>query len=264
MGFRQGKLQHAYLLHSRPYRDNSRLLNVFTRDEGHISVIAYSSSKGKNNKAGFLQPFAPLELELKGDGPLKILGQVEYAQKSLALKQQQLYSAFYINELLVRLLPENINADSLFATYAQTLHALNEGHPIEPTLRYFEIALLEELGQGLDFAVVDELALQHTQSTIPDNAEDEFALKEPSAMYFNQGEYYYHYRSEQGFILAENYREARYPGSHLQCIGELELTDANVLKTCKQLMRQLLNLQLGGKPLHSRRLFANYLNKGKT
>ncbi|NMP17670.1 DNA repair protein RecO [Thalassotalea sp. Y01] len=250
------QLQRAYLLHSRPYRDNSRLLNLFTENDGHIGVIAYTSSSGKNAKAGQLQPFAALELELKGDASLKTLSKVERAEKSLMLQQEYLYSGFYLNELLVRLLPENIAANELFYLYAQTLNALADGQAMEPLLRRFEMTLLQELGQGIDFSELQQMAEALDVPT-------EGHVAQPDAGYSSGNELFYHYRSQSGFVVADNSKEARYASSHLQQIGLGNLSQPDVLLTCKRLMRQVLNQQLGDKPLHSRSLFASHLNKGK-
>ena len=98
--------QSAYLLHSRPYRDNQSIVELITEHEGKVSALVYIGKSAKSNKKALLQPFSPLSIVLKGKSSLKNLSRVESASKSITLSGNYLYSGFYINELLVRLLPE--------------------------------------------------------------------------------------------------------------------------------------------------------------
>ena len=106
MKTREIQLHRAYLLHSRPFRDSSLLVNLLSEEHGHVSAIVYVGNSKKSNKKGLLQPFACLQIELKGQGDLKTLSRLEHAEKSINLTSHHLYSGFYLNELMVRLLPE--------------------------------------------------------------------------------------------------------------------------------------------------------------
>ena len=239
-------LQKAYLLHSRPYRDNRLLVNLLTEENGHVSAVVYvgkGGSKGKSaNKKGLLQPFAKLDVELKGNGALKNLSKVENAEKSLPLESDYLFSGFYLNELMVRLLPENIELESLFEFYQTSINQLANKDQIEPILRQFELTLLTELGLSLDFSILD---LQQNQN--PNN----YDIREP---HFDC----HYYLPEQGFVLA-NFagKTPAYNTEHLRMIGDGNFHQADVLLTFKRLMRQVLQGYLGNKPLNSRKLFSN-------
>ncbi|WP_371188403.1 DNA repair protein RecO [Thalassotalea maritima] len=244
MAYRQEQYQRAYVLHLRPYRDNARLVNLLTENDGHVSAVVYTSSSGKNSKLGSLQPFSLLQVSLQGAGSLPILNKIERAEKSLNLQSQYLYSGFYLNELLVRLLPENISLDCLFADYHRTLLAFTQQNTLEPLLRQFELALLEELGLGLDFSTLESSLAE------PEPTQQAVSLTHPIQWYC--------YHKEQGFLLASaNAKMAVYNGQHLLAIAHGNLTEGDVLLTCKRLMRQVLFELLGGKPLNSRRLFAS-------
>ncbi len=75
-------LQPAYIIHSRPYRDSSALLDVFTAEYGRISLVARGTRrqtrKGSDN--ALLQPFIPLLLSFSGRSELKTLVATEPAQ----------------------------------------------------------------------------------------------------------------------------------------------------------------------------------------
>lgn len=217
--------QHAFLLHSRPYRENQLLIDLLTENDGKIGAVIYSGKTAKSSKKAILQPFSPLLISYKGKSNLKTLTMVEGAGKSLLLTGRFLFSAFYVNELLVRLLPELISCDSLYKQYVMTLRGLEANDSIEPNLRRFELALLEELGIALDF--------------------------EPAG----HSDYrYLSFCAENGFIPAED-ATGNYDKHHIQAIAEDNFHSPEVLLTFKRLMREIIDHLLGHKPLHSRKFF---------
>ncbi|HIE54182.1 MAG TPA: DNA repair protein RecO, partial [Chromatiaceae bacterium] len=140
----------AYVLHRRLYGDNSLLLEVFTLEEGRIPLIARGAAGGKSRRRGMLQPFVPLLLNWRGRGSVKTLASTETASTAHVLKGRFLYSGFYVNELIMRLLPRNEPIPLLFGHYRATLDRLGQERPLEETLRHFELRLLEELGYAPD------------------------------------------------------------------------------------------------------------------
>ncbi len=219
--------QSAFLLHSRPYREHQQLLDFFTEHDGRVAAITYIGKSKKSNKKALLQAFSPLKIELYGQGSLKKLRQVEAGGKSYLLTNNHLYSAFYLNELLVRLLGEQISCQTLFEQYHQSLITLSKQQPIEIILRNFELALLDELGLSFDFSPVFDLNTSH-----------------------------FYYVVEQGFVPASSKLALPcYQAKHLQLIAQQVLSSPEVLHCFKVLMRQVLHHALGGKPLHSRKLF---------
>ncbi len=219
--------QLAFVLHSRPYREHQYIVELLTEHDGKVSAIVYAGKSNKSNKKGLIQPFTLLNVLLKGHSSLKNLSRIEVAEKSMQLKGEHLYSGFYLNELLVRLLGELIACPSLFHHYRLSLSALSEKPPIEPVLRKFELDLLDELGFSLDFSPV-----------------------------FEQDSASFYYIAQQGFVAAEEkYKLPLFDQAHLQAIAEQDLSDSAVLRCNKILMRQVINGLLGGKPLNSRKLF---------
>jgi len=234
--------QNAFVLHRRPYRENQMLVDLLTEHDGKVTALVYVGQSKRSIKKGLIQPFLPLRLIMKGDGNFKQITQVDSIAKSFSLVKHSLFSSFYINELMIRLLTDHIACQSLFYQYQTTLTALAKGEEIAPQLRLFELALLEELGLSFDFSPV-----------------------------FEHDVNYFHYISEQGFVpvfgaFPKNSTQC-FDKNHLQVIAQRESLYENRLSgnevaeeinhTFKLLMRQVINQLLGNKPLNSRKLFAN-------
>jgi DNA repair protein RecO (recombination protein O) len=175
-----------------------------------------------------LQPFLPIKVTLKGQYNLKSLIRVEPIGKSFLLKKNALFSAFYINELLVKLLGDNIACEALFQQYKISLEALAQASNIEICLREFELMLMDELGLSFDFSLVFEHSAEG-----------------------------FYYLPDEGFIPAyTKLKQPCYSRWHLQAIAEQDLSTPEVLNTFKALMRQVINHLLDGVPLNSRKLFS--------
>ncbi len=232
--------QHAFVLHSRPFKENQQLVELLTEHEGKVSALVYVGQSKRSIKKGLLQLFLPLKLTLKGkDTSLRRITQIEASANSYSLIKNSLYSGFYVNELLVRLLKNDIACEDLFNQYQLTLSSLSKGLPIAPQLRLFELSLLEELGLSFDFTPI-----------------------------FNQNNDNiagFYYIAEQGFVPAYKYAIKNittpwFNTEHLQAIAQHIHHDKvhignEVGRTFKSLMRDVLNHLLDGKPLNSRKLF---------
>ena len=246
--------QKAFVLHVRPFKENQQLVELLTEREGKVSALVYVGQSKRSIKKALLQPFLPLSVTFKENTTrshrLRMLTRVEANSKSYVLTKNSLYSAFYLNELIVRLLTDDIICDTLFSQYHSTLAALSQNLSIAPHLRQFELCLLDELGLSLDFTPVFE------QNSV------------------NIAGFYY--VAEQGFMPAyhygiENITTPWFNTLHLQAIAEQNY-DRNtpelsgVEQTFKLLMRQVFHHLLEGKPLNSRKLFEmkNTINSSNT
>jgi DNA repair protein RecO (recombination protein O) len=139
-------LQAAYVLHRRVYRETSLLLDVFTVQDGRFSLVAKGVHKAKSNRNASLQAFQPLLMSWSGRGTLKTLNKLETPSPCFRFTGANLYCGFYLNELLLNLMPEFESNYAVFLSYASTLECLaNTNHP-SSILRRFELLLLEELG----------------------------------------------------------------------------------------------------------------------
>ncbi|MEP0202103.1 MAG: DNA repair protein RecO [Halioglobus sp.] len=229
-------LQPAFLLHRRPFRDTSQILEFLTPEHGRISLVA----KGVRRKArggslgSLLQPFTPLLVSFTGRADMKTLTAVERVGTAMSLQGERLFSALYVNELLIKLLQRHDPHTPLFAHYAQTLEALSSHSAVDVSLRAFEFSLLDALGYqinpGLDAGSGDPV--------------------DPGR--------WYRLQDELGLVLSHEPAHpdrSRFSGSDLLRIARGDYADSAGL-AAKRLSREALAIQLGGQPLRSRELFA--------
>ncbi|HET8806943.1 MAG TPA: DNA repair protein RecO [Methylophaga sp.] len=225
-------LTQAYVLHQRPYRETSLLLDVFTEQAGRLSLVARGVRQQKRRQNNPFQLFQPLWLSWFGRGELATLAQVETTQPAFMLRGASALCGLYVNELLVRLLASQHPEPAVFALYQQTLARLSDAGEIEVSLRLFEQQLLDALGYGLD--------LQH----------DAYGTAIEALVY-------YRYQPDQGLIpVIGQITNDLIQGRSLQQLQQAQDFDMQALAEIKQLMRTVLNYYLDGKPLKSRALFA--------
>jgi DNA repair protein RecO (recombination protein O) len=142
--------QPGYILHARPYRETSLLLDVFSRDHGRVGLVARGVRRERSRlPRGVLQPLQPLLLDWVARGDLGTLIAAEIASAPFALAGDTLLSAMYVNELLLRLCARNDAHPLAFAAYAQCLDRLRSMEATGWTLRRFERELLADLGYAL-------------------------------------------------------------------------------------------------------------------
>src|SRR5262249_39128584 len=151
---RRVALTPGYLLHHRPWRDTSRILEVLTREHGRLTLFARAVRGPHAKLAPLLQPFQALLLSWSGRGEAPQLTGAERAGPGGALPPKCLLGAFYLNELIIRLTTRHDPLPELFDDYHATLERLRAGVGLEPCLRLFEKRLLDELGYGVDLASV--------------------------------------------------------------------------------------------------------------
>lgn len=220
-------LEPAFILHKRPYRNTSLILELLTLNYGRISALARSARGLKSRFKGRLELFFPLLVSWSGRGDLKSLGNTELNGMPYLLEGKSLFCGFYLNELILRLLYPGDPDYLLFQYYQRALDQLSNGH-IEACLRSFEKRLLEELGYGLPF-FGENIHLEENQ--------------------------FYRYIPEQGFLLCEKTQELDvFSGKSLLALREEVFSDAELLKEIKRLMQLALGRLLGKTPLKTREL----------
>jgi len=227
--------EKSYLLHTRDYRESSQLVDLFSRDFGRLRAVA-KGARGKRKLGGQqLQAFTPLSLSWRGKGDLKNLTAVEASGSGAGLQGEKLYIGLYLNELLVRLLPEYVPHENVFDRYSDLITQLSASTDPEPQLRRFELLLLEEIGYGFDLCT-------------------ELLEDRPIAA----GETYY-FAPDQGFIRIDTFsslnKEKGFKGEHLLAMAEDNYQSLEVRRCAKRLLRGALQVQLGERPLLSRQLF---------
>ncbi len=218
----------AYILHTRPWKETSLIVDAFTAGHGRVGLVARGARRAHAVLKTRLLAFQPLILSWAGKGGLKTLHAAEWQGGALQLSGRALICGFYVNELILRLLPPDDPHPALFRYYEQTLRALAGVDEPRPVLRRFELALLSELGYAQ--------TLDRTVEGVP---------VEPGARYgyvFGQGVV----QTQAGDLLCS--------GKALLDMTAGNYTDARTLAESKRLMRALINHYLGDKPLHTRQL----------
>ena len=223
--------ESAFVLHLRPYRNSSAIVDFLSHEHGRVSCVAKGFKTG-NARQGWraaLQLFNRVGLSWSGNSELKTLRDVQL-QAGYPLKQQAVFCGFYINELVERLLHSNDPHADVFQAYHLCLHSLVDAADPQPALRRFEFALLDSLGYGLQLD-------QDCRGEALDRQR------------------WYRYESGLGLMPCPKQHPAALPGGALLGLAEGESGEAN-LAVAKQLSRQALAALLGDKPLRSRALFS--------
>ena len=228
-------LQRCFVLHRRPYSESSLILDVFSEEYGRLTLIAKGARSKRSNLKGALQPFTPLLLKWSGNSSMKTLRQAEAISLGLPLHGIHLYSAMYVNELIGRVLAPEVPFPGLFHDYLLVLTELAQSDNPEPALRRFELALLSNMGYGVDF-------LHCAGSGEP---------VDPDMTY--------RYREQKGFIASVRRDNLTFAGNELIAISERRFTTKEQLQAAKRFTRIALKPYLGGKPLKSRELFRQVL-----
>ena len=229
----------GYLLHHRPWRDTSRILEVLTREHGRLTLFA-RGVRGANAKlAPVLQPFQLLLLSWSGRGEAPQLTAAERAAAASPLPQDRLLAAFYLNELLLKLTTPHDALPELFDHYHGTLEQLRGGTPLEPALRVFEKRLLEVLGYGLDLAT-------EARSGLP---------LEPGA--------YYDFHPGVGLLPARGAAASALRGHSLLSLARESLREERELEDARRVLQAALGACLEGRPLTTRQV-ARAMKRGST
>lgn len=224
------QLHPACILHRRPFRETSLLLEVFSSAFGRLGLVARGARRQRSRQTAALEPFQFFEMAWSGRGELGTLTAAEPSGPPLHLSGQQLASGFYLNELLMRLLPRHDPCEALFRQYVHTLRGLGAGGDTEPLLRIFEKRLLETLGYApiLDHDIITQEPLE--------------ADKE------------YFYVPDRGPSASSAETALPVTGATLLDLARESLERPTSRRQAKQLMRMLLSPHLGDKPLASRAL----------
>lgn len=222
----------AYLLHAYPYSETSLILEVFARDHGRLAMLARGARRPRSALRGVLHAFQPLELGWFGGGEVKTLAKAEWVGGMPLLAGDALLLGYYLNELLLKLLPREDAHAALFDAYAGALAALSRGAASGAAeLRRFEKTLLRELGYGLELE-------RDAQGRAVDAGRS------------------YRYQVERGAVAAEEAGSGQpISGKTLIDLASDNYADARTLAESKQLMRYLLAHYLAGQPLQTRRVF---------
>lgn len=226
--------QPAFLLHHRPFRDTSLLLDIVTRDHGKLALVARGARSQKSRLKPLLRAFMPLRVSWFMRSDLGTLTGAEVDGQPLALTGDGLLSGYYVNELILHFLHRHDAQPEVFAMYAETIALIAASEHPASALRQFEIELLRLLGYAVNF--------EHEAMTHED--------LDPQANY--------EYRAEQGPVkVSRESGDMVFSGETLIAIGAQQFDNDSVLRAASRLLRTVIAHHLGGKELKSRKVLVD-------
>ncbi|WP_299231745.1 DNA repair protein RecO [uncultured Halomonas sp.] len=169
----------AFLLHKRPYRETSALVELLTLRHGRVRAVAQGVQRPGSRSRGRLQPFAPLHVTWVGEGELKRLRLMESRGGVALLAGEGLLCGLYANELLTRTLPVEFPVAEVFAFYTSLLEALPRPGSRAGALRRLEFTLLESLDAAPRFVATEGGELDPQARYVYDAASRAFRLGQP-------------------------------------------------------------------------------------
>jgi DNA repair protein RecO (recombination protein O) len=240
----------AYVLHQWPWSESSQIIELFTREQGRVAVVAKGVKRPYSQLRAVLLPFQRVSVLFgrakAGAGAdagseIQTLRSAEYAGGASVLPAERLFAGFYLNELLMKLLARQDPHERLFDAYAEALQALAlatlEGEG-EAALRAFELELMRETGVLPEFSR-DTVTQQPVQAT-----------------------HRYRLRPEAGLVAAPAHEPALTGGQWSALQTALDAHDGDGLRrTCAELLqvlrpqlRSLLHYHLGSPQLRTRQV----------
>jgi DNA repair protein RecO (recombination protein O) len=226
---RRAEHEPAFVLHSYPYKETSLIVEAFSRRFGRIGLLARGARRPRSAMRGVLLAFHPLRMTWSASTELGTLMSLEWGGGRSALSGVGLMCGFYINELLLRLLPRDDPHETLFDAYSAALARLGTAEPQASILRGFERRMLAELGYA---PVLDRDAANGAQI---------------------EAEKHYAYEAERGPVETRRANgDSVISGRTLLDMAADNYDSSHTREEARRLMRALITERLGGQTLHTR------------
>lgn len=231
-------LAPGYILHHRPYRDTSRILEVLVRDHGRLTLFARGVRGPKPRFGGVLQPFDLLLLSFQQGREAGQLTGAEGAESVPPLPAGSLMAGFYLNELLLKLTTRHDPMAEVFEDYRRALGGLRGGGGVEGVLRVFEKRLLEAVGYGVDLT-----AEARTGKGI-------------------EAEGFYRFVASEGLVPTGRGEADAVVGKSLLALAREELGEGRSLEDARKVLKAALAERLEGKELTTRKVARAVVSRG--
>lgn len=227
----RNEILHGYLIHHRKYRDRSHIVHLFTQEHGRVDGILRQTPPPQ---------YQPICLQASGKSELKNFSKLEIVNQPIFFHGDAFFSGFYLNEVLLRLCPLEVEMPQTFIQYSKTLEQLqklsqqlDQNLFLRQILRQFEHELFEDLGYAIDFSV--------------DSNQEEIS-----------SEMNYQFQLNDGFLATAQASRSAVSGALIKTMmqyekgGEFNLEQLQLLT---KLYRQVITSLLGDRPLKSRQLW---------
>ena len=225
--------QAGWVLHRRPWRESSLLVEFFSHEHGRVGLVARAARSARSPWRGLAEPFCPLVAAWTRRGEMGTLTDLESTDRRVPLTGRALWCGLYANELVMKLIARDDPVPEVFHAYGDLLTVLGSGASMAAALRRFEMRLLAGTGVAPD--------LEH-----------DAASGEP----IRAGNLY-HLDPEAGFSPTERPGLSVYRGEVILALASGQLDDPGTSRSSRELTRQLIDHQLAGRRLETRRLFEN-------
>ncbi len=226
---RRAELEPGFVLHAYPYKETSLIVETFTRRFGRVGLLARGARRPRSAMRGVLLAFHPLRLTWTAAAELGTLISVEWGGGQKMLSGIALMCGFYVNELLLRLLPRDDAHEALYDAYASALGRLAAGESQAGVLRGFERRMLAELGYA----------------PVLDRDAGNGAAIEPAK--------HYAYEPERGPVeTRRGDGDSVISGRTLLDMAADNYESTRTREQARRLMRALIADRLGGQDLHTR------------
>ena len=224
------------VLNKKPFKESGFLVDLLTREYGRITVFARGRANPKK-PLNYLELFTYSAWYLKEGKTFHFIKEVDNLF-AFRLAGKEIWTAYYLNELLIRTFPKYQPSEEIFEIYYRVLEALKAEKEIEPYLRQFESTLLAYLG------ILPDLTYDAAGDAV-----------EPMKRYYLS--------YEEGLLPIEYPGTFQVQGSVLLQISEGDGLSREDALTYRNMMRYLLSPLLGGKPLQSRIWMQKLYSKGR-
>lgn len=225
--------QPGWVVHRRPWRESSLLIEFFAREHGRVGLVAKGARSARSDWRGLTEPFTPLVASWSRRGEMGTLTGLESDGPRQVLSGRALWCGLYVNELLLRLLERDDPHPEVFDACGLVFDGLARGEvPQSLLLRRFERALLEGMGVAPDF----DFDAASGEAISPEGL--------------------YHLQPEAGFVPVQRPGRGVFRGSAVRALALGETDDRETAREMRELMRMLVDHHLAGRELASRRLLS--------
>ncbi len=229
----------AWLLHHRPFRDSSQILDILSLDQGRLAVVAKGSRGAKSKLRGILRPFLPLQLSWFIRSDLGTLTGAEMNGAPLSLSGRC---------AVVRLLRERV--DSQVAAPARSAARKYLPPTAEPSSASREVKRSLRICASSKSSYCAYLAMPSISIMIR-KQQSHSGLSNNTSIVLNKG----------WFLSATVKGPMVFRGAEIDAIRNQQFADPAVLKNAGSLLRNVIAYHLDGKELKSRKVLKDMRNR---
>ncbi len=139
----------AVVLRHADWGEADRILTLYTRERGKLRAIAKGARRIKSRKAGHLEPFTRVTLQLAKGRDLSIITQADTVQAYMPIRDslEKTGLAAYLVELLDRFTYEDESENAgIYRLMVESLGRIEQEQDPWLAVRYYEVHLLDLLG----------------------------------------------------------------------------------------------------------------------